>query len=182
MRKMVCLAILMVSTLGLVEGEAAPLTFTATGVPGITGSVTFDGSQFDGSSFQFLSNSAVLDLTLDVFGSTFTFVDVVTTDLTIIDSSGLLPSIVNGVGLLADNGSQSVAFFPDGFGGTATDGDASLAFNPAGGFDNDAFDFYAVQWVPAGAVQPIPEPSTLVLFGVGLAGLGLLRRRARTSR
>ncbi len=157
---------------GAVGAEATLINFNATGVAGVSGFVQFDDSSFDGDAFQFLSNAAITDLNLLVFGEVYTLADVAIGDDTIIDSSGLVPLIVNGSGNLADNGVQSISFFPDGFDGTASDGDASLGIGPGGEFAND--EFFAVQWVAAAAV---PEPTTVALMGLGLAGLGYGRKR-----
>ena len=99
--------------------------------------------------------------------------DVVDSDFTIIDSTGLVPIIVNGAGLLANNGAQAIAFFPDGQGGTALDGDASLAFSVTPGFG--PFNFYQVKWEQVS----VPEPTSLALFGLGAALLARRRRMAK---
>jgi len=161
--------------LGTTGARAALITFNATGDPDVSGFVQFDDSLFNGGTFQFVLNTAVTDLSLTAFGASFSFADVVTTDFTIIDSSGSNPLIVNGAGLLANNGSQAIAFFPDGFGGTATDGDASLAFSETPTFG--PFSFHAVRWETA---QVVPEPATWTLLGVALAIFGLRRRGTRS--
>lgn len=159
------------------RADAAIITFGADNVPGVFGTVSIDDSLFDGSSSQWVSNTNITGLSMTVFGEVFTFADVETVpDSTIIDSSGADPIIVNGAGYLAINGNGfQIAFFPDGFGGTAFDGDASLAFG-TNVFGDQGVDveFYAVQW------NIVPEPGTLTIFGVlGLAGLGIRRRQSR---
>jgi hypothetical protein len=154
---------------------AAPIRFVATGNANVSGYVEFDDADFDGTNFQFLFNSEILDLSLEVFGESFTLADVVTGDQTIIDSSGAITLIYNGAGNLANNGSLAIAFFPDGYGGTASDGDASLALGaPGGGLADD--EFYAVKW----EAQAVPEPASLLVFGTAGVGL-LLRKRSKKA-
>ncbi|WP_395341675.1 hypothetical protein PN836_019820 [Ningiella sp. W23] len=157
------------------SAQAALIKFNATGVVGVSGFVEFDDSTFDGSSDQFLSNTAITDLSLNVFGEVFSLADVATGDSTIMDSSGLFPIIVNGAGNLADNGNLSIAFFPDGFSGTASDGDASLSTGPGGAFADD--EFFAVKWELDAA--EVSAPNALLLLGSGL--LFLCARRTRKA-
>ncbi|MEN6587585.1 MAG: PEP-CTERM sorting domain-containing protein [Sulfuricella sp.] len=159
------------------QAQASLFTFTATGDPNVSGFVQFDDLGFDGSNFQLVPNSFITALALSVFGQTYTLADVATGASTVIDSSGLLPSIVNGAGNLADNGLQAIAFFPDGFDGTALDGDASLAIGPSGDLAGDSF--YAVQWVAS--TTSVPEPGTLALLGLGLSGLALSSYRRKAA-
>jgi hypothetical protein len=163
----ICAALL---TIAPAIASAAPIRFVATGNANVSGYVEFDDADFDGSPFQFLSNSEILDLSLQVFGETFTLADVVTTDDTIIDSSGAIPVIVNGAGNLANNLSLAIAFFPDDYAGSGADGDASLALGgPNAGLADE--EFYKVKW----EAQAVPEPTSLLLFGA--AGVGILVRR-----
>ena len=153
---------------------ATLVTFNATGDTDVSGFVQFDDSFFNGTSDQFVENTAITDLSLTVFGVEFLLADVVIYDFTVIDSTGVTPIIINGAGLIANNGAQTIAFFPDGAEGTAIDGDASLQFSlePYMG----PFSYHAVKW----EATVVPIPSAVWLFGSGLIGLiGVARRKVR---
>jgi hypothetical protein len=175
--KIICavtaVAVMMVSQ----RADAALLSFNATGFPGISGFVEFDDSGFDGTSFQFYSNSNITNLSMTVFGETFSFGDVVAADDTIIDSTGAIPVIVNGAGHLAINvNGYQIAFFPDDYNSSGSDGDASLAFGTnVFGTPGVDVEFYQVQWT----VSEVPEPGTIIIWSA-FAGMGLIcgtRRR-----
>ena len=157
------------------HSESGVITFEAVGVPGISGFVQYDSSAFHGF-FEIVPNSAIVGLSLTVLGEVFDLADLVNFpgfSAAIIDTS--IPRIYNGFGLLADNGSAGIAFYPDGFDGTPTDGDASLSLQRiVGGIFLSTT--YPVRWQVAAA----PEPSVLALVLVGAAALGFRRRDRRS--
>ena len=154
--------------------RASTITFTLTGVPGISGYVQYDSSSFYAPGFLVVPNNQIVGLSLDVFGYTFDLADVFYFpgfSAAIIDNSGPQPLIVNGFGLFAYDGFAGAAFYPDGSNGTPMDGDAALSFQPPG-----ASFTYAVRWVAAAA----PEPAPLALVAiVALAAWPLVRRPTR---
>ena len=166
------LAVGITLTLVPMMGWAALVNFNATGDPDVSGYVQFNDSFFNGASDQFVENTAITDLSLTVFGVTFSLADVVTWDFTLIDSTGATPIITNGAGLIANNGAQTIAFFPDGAEGTTLDGDASLQYGlePYMG----PYSYHAVKW----EATVVPIPTAVWLFGSGLICLiGVARRK-----
>ena len=116
----------MLATLASLPAQAGVIRFYATGVAGISGFVEFDASTV-ASGFGFVQVTAIVGLSLTVFGEVFDLGDVVPTAYTYINVFVTPPTIQNGSGLLADNGTRQLAFEPDGLLGTPMDGDASLA-------------------------------------------------------
>ena len=93
-----------------------------------------------------------------------------------------------------DNGvyqSPGAEVATNGFGGAVyTDGDYQLAFDIGSTaytglatVTNHGTEITSISYTPvAGAVSAAPEPSTWLLMLAGLGGIGLMLRRARTSK
>ncbi len=62
---------------------------------------------------------------------------------------------------------------------TATGTTALISFSTHGVDPNSQYDIGLDNVTIRELNQPVPEPSTFLLFGVGLAGVGFLRRRAK---
>jgi hypothetical protein len=160
--------------LAATAARASIVTFNLTGVAGISGYVQYDSSYFHGFSFDYVPNTAIVGLNVDVFGTHFGFVDLVNIpgfSAAFMDTSASGYRIINGFGLFADNGVNAIAYFPDGWEGTPLDGDAALSFQTSCCFAPETA--YAVRWTVASA----PEPMPVVLVGIALLGLAAARRR-----
>jgi hypothetical protein len=127
-RRLIIALVLLALMLGTPPAAASVIAFEAVGIPGISGFFQFDSIAFQQG---FVPNTGILDLSISISvipGAAFDLGDVVTSAFTQSNFSLFNPIIVNGFGLLADNGVLAILFFPDGgLSGIPVDGDASIA-------------------------------------------------------
>jgi hypothetical protein len=187
-------AVLALAAVGILpqSASAEPITytFTATSLVGsfyplvsATGSFTLDSSAF--STLTPPPNDQAVDFSAFT-AFNFVFVtDVSGTDVT--DTFTLAEAQAEGTsGVLFDVTTNPPAYY-DGNGNTASDGVELLVFEPlsieifgevAGGYNEQADGSFSAAALP---VTGVPEPITLSLFGAGLAGVAVVRRRKRSK-
>jgi hypothetical protein len=170
-RKIVGLAIALLLTAGVGQAAALPfeLTFTAP-IPGFPGSPVSGSFQYEAASLTSpIDSLTAVNLTLD--GHVYTLANT-----GFVNSAPLsfLGGLVNGVVSMGANTNDFLLRFnhttgqPIGF-DAATIGAPSIVF---------ATGFTVFSIAPA-QTAAVPEPTTVVLVALGLAGLGVRRLRKR---
>ncbi len=185
MKKFAIILALLFTTLST-AATAGTLRFDAVGNANVSGYLEFDDTNLtlDGDCE---SNAYITALSLQVTVGqeviNFSLGDVITEDDTVLVTLNTVPMIENGCGDLATAGDWTIGFWPDGWDGSPSDGDAALRVENRGAEPIDVS--YAVQWVVGESVT-VPVP-TLGFWGLallallaGISGLMFMRRYSRT--
>jgi hypothetical protein len=141
----------------------------------LTGRLAYDDSRLTGLGFETLRSDRDLDIELEFRIGSFAFDE--SDNVFGISELSFFDGRLTQVSFAAP-APDDLDFFRVGSG---------LQFSFTDGFVNEKGErvfprvvdgeFELVDFVPEPGPAPIPEPGALVLFGAGLAGLGLLRRR-----
>jgi PEP-CTERM motif len=141
------------------------------------------GSNITDGLFFLPGTNGTVPATVSGFGAVFTDVDLPdTTQIEYFNDAGnLLFSRFVEPGIGADGSLSFLGVFFDAGEGVArvriTTGNSALGPNDGGGVDVVAMDDFLY-----GEPQPIPEPSTLALFGIGVVALFGVQRYRKTQR
>jgi len=167
----------------IIASTAASALPIITGSIDFLGSISLSGTDTNGNGVDYLEADSIQLTNLLLIGGTGAYASIPANTSTIFSQINLDPITASNPLWIIDTGSASFSFEADSLQinlRTATD----LLLSGSGWLKADGYedtrgywDFSSQSGVSFSANANVPEPGTLALFGLGLAGLGFTRRK-----